>query len=284
MKIFNHIQDLKKELSTQKIQGLKVGLVPTMGAIHGGHLALIEQIKQDCDIVVVSIFVNQKQFDNQQDYNNYPSNIEGDVQKLKDAQVDILFNPKVEEIYNDNFLTTVSVKKLTNNLCGKSRAGHFNGVALIVTKLLNIVQPDVTIFGEKDFQQLQIIRKLVSDLNINTKIISGKIIRESSGLAMSSRNSRLSKKSLEAAPQIYQILCQTRDKIINSKNVNLEEILTETRGNISNTNLGVVDYLEVCDEESLQPIINYNSQIKSRIFIAIYLDQIRLIDNVELVS
>jgi pantoate--beta-alanine ligase len=286
MKIFHTIKDIKQELRTHKAKNLKIGFVPTMGAIHEGHLSLIRQIKQRCDIVVVSIFVNEKQFNNQQDYLRYPSDIKSDIKKLKADEVDILFNPDSSQMYGNNFSTTISVKDLTYSLCGKSRKGHFDGVALVVTKLFNIINPDISIFGEKDFQQLQIIRRLVDNLNIDVQIISSKIIRKKDGLAISSRNLRLDEDSQKAAHEIYQNLLQIKQEII-SNNIggnasDLYQILSKAKKRIEHSGLGKIDYLEVCDEESLRILESYNSAIKSRLFIAIYINQIRLIDNIQL--
>lgn len=279
MKIFHDIKSIRAELKKHQNIAPNIGLVPTMGAIHDGHLSLVKQIKQQCSTTVATIFVNQKQFNNPEDYQNYPNTLAVDIEKLKNSGVDILFNPSADEIYNPNFATTVGVNKLTDQLCGKTRPGHFDGVALIITKLFNIIKPATAIFGEKDFQQLQIIKKLTSDLNFDTKIISGKIIREDDGLAMSSRNLRLSKKAREIAPQIYQTLLKIRKQISHS---NLEAILLSASQELSKAGFGVIDYLQICDEENLQPINFFNNQIKSRIFIAIYLDKIRLIDNLKI--
>ena len=176
MKIFSDIKSIRADLSQFKDK--KIGFIPTMGALHQGHLSLIDLAKNHCDVVVVSIFVNQKQFNNPEDYARYPNTLKKDIELLQDAKVNILFNPEADEIYNQNFATKIIISGLTENLCGKSRVGHFEAVALIVSKLFNIVKPNLAFFGEKDFQQLQVIRRLVADLNIDTQIFSGATMRE----------------------------------------------------------------------------------------------------------
>ncbi|MES2677084.1 MAG: pantoate--beta-alanine ligase [Pseudomonadota bacterium] len=278
MKIFSDIKSIRTDL--EKFKDKKIGFIPTMGALHQGHLSLIHLAKKHCDIVVVSIFVNQKQFNNPQDYELYPSTLENDIKLLQDTKVDMLFNPQAAEIYNQNFSTKIIISGLTENLCGKSRVGHFEAVALIVSKLFNIIKPNFAFFGEKDFQQLQVIRRLVADLNIDTQIISGATTREIDGLAMSSRNLRLSAAGRKIAGQIYQHLYLAKEQII--ANENLDFVLSKTAQNLLAIGAEKIDYLQVCDEENLQPISSFNSQIKSRLFIAIYVDKIRLIDNISL--
>ncbi len=285
MKIFSDISLVRADLAKLKdINGnaKKIGFVPTMGALHQGHLSLIELAKKQCDIVVVSIFVNQKQFGNPQDYELYPQTLDKDIKLLQDAKVDILFNPKAEEIYLQDFSTKISVSKLTDNLCGKSRIGHFDAVVLVVNKLFNIIRPNIAFFGEKDFQQLQVIRKMVADLNIDIEIVAGQTKREIDGLAMSSRNQRLNAKGREIAGKIYQNLCLAKEQITSNTNTDISSILSITDKNLLKLGVQKIDYLQVCDEANLQPISSFNPQIKSRLFIAIYVDEIRLIDNIQL--
>lgn len=281
MKIFSKIKLIRTHIEYE-CAGKTIALVPTMGAIHEGHLSLIKIAKKKADIVAVSIFVNPKQFNNIEDFKKYPQTLKSDKQKLADAGVDILFIPDVREIYPQDCLVMVKLEKLTENLCGKTRPGHFEGVALIIIKLFNIIKPDLAIFGEKDFQQLQIIRKLTEDLNINTKIIGANTIREKSGLALSSRNLRLDKKSRKIAPGIYQILKQIREKLLKDNNYSIKLIIDEAKKELIKAGFERVDYLEICTENDLQPIKKFDPKIKSRIFIAVYLNQIRLIDNVKI--
>ncbi len=275
MKIFHSIPSLKTEL--RKFHNQKIGLVPTMGFLHDGHLSLMQQCKESCDVVVATIFVNKKQFNNSSDYLLYPRNIEQDIKKISNL-VDILFCPTTEEIYPEDFFTTISISTITQHLCGKFRTGHFDAVGLIVTKLLNIIKPQQAFFGEKDFQQLQVIKRLVKDLSIDTSIIAGKTARQSNGLAMSSRNSRLSDCGKEIAAQIYYNLCLTRDKILN--NYSIAESIEDAYHNFSLLGLKSVEYLQCCNEETLTPITHFSQEIKSRLFIAIYVEEVRLIDNI----
>jgi len=278
MKIFSDIKSIRADLSQFKDK--KIGFIPTMGALHQGHLSLIDLAKNHCDVVVVSIFVNQKQFNNPEDYARYPNTLKKDIELLQDAKVDILFNPEANEIYNQNFATKIIISGLTENLCGKSRVGHFEAVALIVSKLFNIVKPNLAFFGEKDFQQLQVIRRLVADLNIDTQIFSGATMREEDGLAMSSRNLRLSDEGRKISGQIYQNLCLSKEQIV--ANINIDSVLSKTTQNLLQIGAKKIDYLQVCNEMNLQPVSHFNPQIKSRLFIAIYVDEIRLIDNIQL--
>jgi pantoate--beta-alanine ligase len=179
--------------------GRRVGLVPTMGALHDGHLSLVRAARERCDVVVASIFVNPAQFGPQEDYRNYPRNLESDARGLAEEGVDVLFAPTAEEIYPPDFQTYVAVQELSQPLCGKSRPGHFRGVATVVTKLLNIVQPGVAFFGRKDAQQGILIQQLVRDLNLPVEIVLCPIIREADGLALSSRNAYLSPDERQAA-------------------------------------------------------------------------------------
>jgi len=281
MKIFHDIKSIREEI--KKHSSRKIGFVPTMGALHQGHLSLIEQARANSDLVIVSIFINQKQFNNTADYNLYPQTIEQDIKKIENI-VDIVFIPTAEEIYPDGFSTTISVANITDNLCGKTRVGHFDGVALVVVKLFNIIKPNQAFFGEKDFQQLQLIKKFVKDLAMDIEIFACATMRQKDGplegLAMSSRNLRLDKKGQEIAPKIYQNLCLAKEQILANNPINV--VLEKIAQNLTNVGFGKVDYLQVCDEENLQPVDIFNPNIKSRLFIAIYADQIRLIDNIKL--
>ena len=276
MKIFNQILQIRNFLQSQN--GKKIGLVPTMGALHAGHLSLIEEAKKHCDLLVVSIFVNKAQFNNKADYLNYPNLLEEDIKILKENGVDVLFNPDAEDIYQNNF-TKISIEKLADNLCGKTRPGHFEGVGLIITKLFNIIEPNVAVFGQKDFQQLQIIRKLTQDLNFNVQIIGGETLREDDGLAMSSRNLRLSEQSRIKAGAIFENLNQAKKEILAGKKLN--EVLQKTEEKLLTSGFEKIDYLNLCDEENLQILTDFNSKKKSRLFIAAFIQNVRLIDNLE---
>ena len=205
MKILKTINSTRKYITSLKKQSKTIGFVPTMGYLHEGHLSLVRQAKKDCDIVVVSIFVNPLQFGHKEDFKKYPRDIKRDCQILEKEGVDVLFYPEAQDMYKDE-VSFVDVGRLGNILCGKTRPGHFRGVATVVNKLFNIVQPDISYFGQKDGQQLVIIKKMVRDLNISVKIKGMPIIRERSGLAMSSRNSYLTDKEKKDAQVLYKSL------------------------------------------------------------------------------
>ncbi|MFT6077405.1 MAG: pantoate--beta-alanine ligase [Myxococcota bacterium] len=278
MEIFNDISSIRNFL--KKHSNEEIGFVPTMGSLHQGHLSLIDLARKTSDIVVVSVFVNQKQFNNSGDFENYPNNLDKDIELLKKSGTDVLFIPHSDEIYGNGFLTNISTMKLGDNLCGKNRVGHFEGVALIVAKLFNIIKPQKAFFGEKDFQQLQIVKKMVFDLNFDVEIFSGKTLREEDGLAMSSRNIRLDDDQREIAGDIYENLNLAKQKVLDGKDI--DSVLRETGNLLLKIGAQKVDYLQICDEENLEPISIFNPQIKSRLFIAIYVGEIRLIDNIPL--
>ena len=275
MKILRDIKSIQEYLKNHRNK--KIGLVPTMGAIHEGHLSLIKQAKKDCDLVVVSIFVNQKQFNHNQDYLNYPKIIEQDSIKIANI-ADILFCPNSEEIYPNNFATQISISRLTNYLCGQTRPGHFDGVVLIITKLFNIIKPDQAFFGEKDFQQLQIIRRLVVDLNMDVKVIGCKSIRQKDRLVLSSRNLLLDNKGQKIASKIYKNLCLAKKQILANNSIDI--VLKQFTQNLIVNGFDKVDYAQVCDEETLQLVTIFNPKIKSRMFVAVYIGNVRLIDNI----
>lgn len=199
MKIFTKITEVRQQLMQDRANSLTVGLVPTMGALHNGHISLVRQSKQDCDRTIVSIFVNPKQFGPGEDYDSYPRDLEGDCKLLSEAGVDYVFAPSVEEMWPAGNLTSVEVANLSDMLIGKLRPGHFRGVTTVVAKLFNIVQPDTAFFGEKDFQQVVIIRRMVEDLAFPVKIVGMPILRDADGVASSSRNQLLNAEDRKAA-------------------------------------------------------------------------------------
>lgn len=265
----------------KKITDQKIAFVPTMGALHDGHLALVKKAKEISDFVIVSIFVNKTQFNDLSDYEKYPRQEESDLEKLKNVGADLVFLPTQEEIFANNFSFKIIPTKLTDCLCGSSRPGHFDGVALIVTKLFNLVKPNIAVFGQKDFQQLSIIKRMVHDLNFDIEIYAHETLREENGLAMSSRNQRLSESGKIKAAEIFRILAEIKNAVKNSdKKIN--EILTKKYQEFLNLGFEKIDYLEIRSEENLEPITNFNPKEKTRIFVAAYLEGIRLIDNLEL--
>lgn len=281
MLTFTEKKSLMQHLAKLQNQQLSIGFVPTMGALHIGHLSLVEKSVADNDITVVSIFVNPTQFDNPADLEKYPKNIEKDISLLKphDSKL-IVFTPSINNIY-ENGLTSESYffDNLENEMEGKHRKGHFDGVATVVSKLFEIINPNKAYFGEKDFQQLQIVRKMVQQNGMKVSIVNCPIVRENNGLAMSSRNERLSTEERKNAAIIYQILTEVKENF-NSKNIQeLNELVTERFLSQSNMEL---EYFQIADEETLQSIKIKESNKRYRAFIAVFIGGVRLIDNIAL--
>ena len=255
-------------------KNLKIAFVPTMGFLHEGHLSLVREGKKRGDRVVVSIFVNPMQFNEQADLEAYPVSFKRDVDSLKAEGVDILFAPETLEIYPEGFQTSVALSGLSNGLCGDSRPGHFNGVTTIVAKLFNIVRPDIALFGEKDYQQLALIRQMVEDLSFGIDIVGMPIVREADGLAMSSRNSRLKKDDRLAALSLHRAL-KKGVELFRSGERSVETIIRAAKDELA---AGVVlDYMEICDPRTLVTLKTIN---KNALFaVAAKLGEVRLIDN-----
>jgi len=258
-----------------------IGFVPTMGALHKGHLSLIRKAKQENEVVVVSIFVNPTQFNNQEDLKKYPRTLKQDLSLLEKEKCDVVFTPSTKEVYGNN----VHAKKfdfdgLENEMEGKFRTGHFDGVGTIVKQLLEIIKPTNSYFGEKDFQQLQIIKKMVSKNNMPFHIIGCPIYREKEGLAMSSRNIRLNKEQRLIAPEIYRILKQVKEK---SKFNNSVKYLTNyAKNEFGNIDELELEYFEIASEKTLKEVDIINDDDNCRAFVAVYAGKIRLIDNIAL--
>lgn len=230
-----------------------IGFVPTMGALHEGHLSLVEEARQMCDIVIVSIFVNPTQFNENADFRKYPRNLTADAELLTEYQVDYIFAPDALEIYGENFSTYVYVENLTETLEGASRPGHFRGVATVVTILFNTIRPDYAFFGQKDAQQVAVVKRLTQDLGFDTEIVVGRTIREESGLAMSSRNALLSPEERQKASIIYQALRKAKIAVKEGERsaVRLTQIVREM---IATEPLAQIDYVAVVDAETLEPV------------------------------
>ena len=280
MRTIAEIPQLRAAIHQARNQGQKIALVPTMGNLHQGHLNLVQTARQNADLVVVSIFVNPIQFGANEDLDSYPRTLAEDQQKLQQYQTDLLFAPTEAEIYpNGRQRSIVHVPQITEELCGAHRPGHFDGVSTVVTKLFNIVQPDVAIFGEKDFQQLAVIRQMTRDLDMAVKILGVATCRETDGLAMSSRNNYLSKSERKTAPLLYNTLHKLKNTIAQGQRdyLNSCEKYAKTL-----TNHGFqVDYLEIRDAETLRsPSDDCNTLV---ILGAAKLGSTRLIDNVTMV-
>lgn len=277
MKTETTIQGLAASLNPARAARKIIGFVPTMGNLHEGHLSLVREARQLCDVVVVSIFVNPIQFGPNEDFDNYPRTLEQDSQLLAEAGCDIVFAPSVEQMYGKNpRLTNISVSEITEDLCGLQRPGHFDGVAVVVTKLFNIVQPNYAFFGQKDYQQLAVIRQFVRDLNIPLEVIGVPIVRAEDGLALSSRNGYLSEQERKTAPVIYQSLKNAEQAL--QQGEKLSEVLANIK--VALTQAGfVVDYVEARTPE-LQKIDEFNQEIV--LFVAAKLGSTRLIDNMQI--
>lgn len=271
------IHALQNQVQQWRIDGKRIGFVPTMGNLHAGHIALIQQAVKRCDKVIVSIFINPLQFNENQDFETYPKTLAADQQKLLKANVDILFLPTIKIIYPEGQkrITKVSVPGITEMLEGESRPGHFDGVSTIVSKLFNIVQPHLAFFGEKDYQQLLLIQKMVEDLNFPIEIKAVTTCRETDGLAMSSRNSRLSPEQRKLAPLLYQTLKKIRQQIISTKK-SLYDIEDSAIKSLEGSGFKV-DYVAIRNRLNLQTVDGSSNEII--ILAAVKLGEIRLIDN-----
>jgi pantoate--beta-alanine ligase len=277
MKTETTIQGLTASLAPARTAKKIIGFVPTMGNLHEGHLTLVRAAKKICDVVVVSIFVNPIQFGAGEDFDSYPRTLEQDSRLLADVGCDIIFAPSVDQMYGKQpRLTNISVSQITNDLCGQSRPGHFDGVAVVVTKLFNIVQPDYAFFGEKDYQQLAVIRQLVQDLNIPLEVIGVPIVRAADGLALSSRNGYLSEEQRSIAPKIYQLLKQAEVGL--GEGQSLSQVLANISTELTQAGF-VVDYVEA-RQPNLQPIEEFDRDLV--LFIAAKLGSTRLIDNLHI--
>lgn len=254
-----------------------VGFVPTMGALHEGHLSLVNEARQMCDVVIVSIFVNPAQFNQQSDFDKYPRDLTADAALLTEYQVDYIFAPDAQEIYGENFSTYVYVENLTETLEGAARPGHFRGVATIVTILFNTIRPDFAFFGQKDAQQVAVIKRLTLDLGFDTEIVVGRIVREESGLAMSSRNERLTEEERAAAAVIYKGLREAKIAAKEGER-NAANLAERVRATISAEPLAQIDYIAVVDNETLAPVEKIGEDAVL-IAVAVRFGDTRLIDN-----
>ncbi len=277
MKIAKTIQETKETIKRVKSQGLSTGFVPTMGALHEGHLELIKRAKAENDFVSCSIFVNPIQFNKKEDLKNYPHTIEDDINKLNKLGCDLVFNPSVEEMYPELDNTKYDFGNLEKVMEGKHRPGHFNGVAVVVKKLFNIIEPDKSYFGEKDFQQLAIIKALTKKLNLAVEIVPCPTIRELDGLAMSSRNSRLTRDEREIAPMIYHAL-KNANKTASKKSVN--ELKKNFNENIAKYPKMKIEYFEISNIDDLSPVKEFKKGKKYVACTAVFLGNVRLIDNI----
>lgn len=279
MKLIINIREMQSFSSDAKSSGKTIAFVPTMGFLHDGHASLLKKGREAGDILVMSIFVNPTQFGPKEDYASYPRDLKKDLTLAEANKVDVVFNPTAEEIYPTGFQTYIDVEHLSKHLCGISRPGHFRGAATVVAKLFNIVMPDIAIFGEKDFQQLVVIKRMVRDLNMEVNIISMPIVRESDGLAKSSRNSYLNMNERKAALCLCNALIKGQG-IFNKGIKDANTILKEARNIIETEPLAVIDYIKVCDINTLEDLEKIAD--RALLAVAVKIGENRLIDNIVL--
>lgn len=277
MEIIRDIAGIRRFVAAQRQQGKRIGLVPTMGYLHEGHLSLVQVARDRAEIVIMSIFVNPLQFGVNEDLDRYPRDLERDSRLAEAAGVAAIFSPSAEEMYPPGFCTSVEVEKLTEGLCGRSRPGHFRGVTTVVCKLFNCVQPEVAVFGQKDAQQAAIIRKMTSDLNLPVEIIVAPIVREEDGLAMSSRNVYLTAAERQAALVLSRSLQLARQMVARGEREagRLRQAISEM---ISSEPAAKIDYVEIVGAADLAPVEQLSSS--TLIAVAVRFGTTRLIDNV----
>ena len=279
MLVFTSIKEVRSYIQSLKGKGKSVGFVPTMGALHAGHLSLLKRSVEENDISVSSIFVNPIQFNNASDLKKYPRTMEQDCRMLEGQGCDIVFSPSVDEMYPEAASETYDFGQLELVMEGAHRPGHFNGVAVVVKRLFDICIPSKAYFGEKDFQQLMIIRAMTDQLGLPVEIIGCPIIREVDGLAMSSRNLRLSSEERAIAPAIYRTLRKISQK---GRNEPLASLLNEAKQYLNSHSGMDVEYLQVVDENTLMPLSDWDDEVCGRVFVALFLGDVRLIDNLKI--
>ena len=275
-KVIESIERLRDRVAPAQLAGQHIGLVPTMGALHAGHRCLIDLARAECDVVVVSIFINPMQFDREDDLLKYPRTLESDIELCASSGVDVVFAPGVAEMYPAPLNCTIDVGHVADHLCGPHRPGHFRGVATVVMKLFQIAQPDRAYFGQKDALQLAVIRHLVSDLNVPVEIVAVPTVREADGLALSSRNQRLSHEERRAAPVLYEALGVARQQIASGVS-NVAQIRQAARGIIEQRPGVRLEYLEIVDPCDMQPVERVERPVIAAG--AIWVGSTRLIDN-----
>ena len=275
MRIIHTIKELRQSVLSMKQQGARIGLVPTMGALHAGHGSLIEAAAKECDLVIVTIFVNPTQFGPGEDFDKYPRTLEADAAYSERLGADIIFAPSAEEMYPAEQLTWVESEKLTDRLCGASRPGHFRGVTTVCAKLFNIVQAEVVYFGQKDAQQTIVIQRMVKDLNLPLEIRVCPIVREDDGLAMSSRNKYLSPDERKRALCLFEALTHCKSQLISGQTKT--EPLIEAMKQTVQKRQGQIDYIGIVDPQTLEPLEQIEQ--KALVLLAVYIGKTRLIDN-----
>ena len=277
MKIVHTIAEVRNAVAAARGNGQRIGLVPTMGALHAGHLSLVEAARTACDFVVVSIFVNPTQFGPDEDLDTYPQTLDADAEACRQMGVDVIFAPAANEMYAAGFETFVEVDHLAETMCGSSRPGHFRGVCTVVCKLLNIVRPGAAFFGRKDYQQAAILRRMVEDLNINVEIVVCPIVREPDGLAMSSRNVNLSTTQRSEAVKLSQALFAARDAVTAGQ-TDADAIRRQIADALEAIADSRIDYVAVVDPDTLADLDQIDGPVLMAV--AVFVGKVRLIDNV----
>jgi pantoate--beta-alanine ligase len=281
MRVVQNISELRQALDQARKADLPVGLVPTMGCLHRGHLSLIEKAKEKAKFIVVSIFVNPTQFGPNEDFNQYPRTLAEDCMLCEKMGVDIIFAPSVAEIYGANLVTTIEVGEIANGLCGAFRPGHFRGVATVVSILFKLIQPNLAVFGKKDFQQLAVIKQMVKDLGLPIEIISGETLRDSNGLAMSSRNRYLSQEEMQAAALIPASLVLAQE-MVSQNETDAQSLIQAVTKNLAKSKFIKIQYVELVSNESLQRVDKVTRR-GCTLAMACIVGKTRLIDNAELI-
>ncbi|MCX5692871.1 MAG: pantoate--beta-alanine ligase [Candidatus Omnitrophica bacterium] len=277
MKVYKSISSLIKKVREVKKQGYKIGLVPTMGFLHKGHMSLIRKARKDTDYIIVSIFVNPAQFGPKEDLKRYPVDLKRDFMLCEREGVDIIFTPEAKEMYPNGYATYVNVEKITDTLCGASRPGHFRGVSTVVAKLFNITMPDIAYFGRKDAQQAIIIKRMTEDLNMGVKIKVMPIVREKDGLAMSSRNVYLNRKERCRSQSICKSLKSAKE-LFNSGERESKKIINKIKRVIDNQPDTKIDYVAIVDTKDLKDIKRISGE--ALVAVAVWIGKTRLIDNI----
>ena len=277
MNIYKSIEDLQAFVEAERAKGLRIAFVPTMGALHAGHLSLVRRALSECDRCIVSVFVNPTQFNDPRDLETYPRTLEADSTLLASVGASALFAPEVSTIYPEEDTRTFDVGAVAEVMEGRYRPGHFNGVMQVVSRLFDIVRPDCAYFGEKDFQQIAVIRAMVRLIGSPVEIIACPIVREADGLALSSRNVRLSAEERREAPQIYRILSESRSW---AKEMSPQQVIERVTEQINAVTHLRVEYFEIVDTDSLQPIASWSDSPAPHGCITVFCGEVRLIDNI----
>lgn len=277
IKVIEKIDAMRAYIKEARLAGKKIGLVPTMGALHEGHLTLMRQAKEACDVVVASIFVNPTQFGPNEDFAAYPRKFENDCRLAEKVGVDVIFHPQPSEMYRPGYSTYVNVNGITDKLCGQSRTGHFQGVATVVTKLFNIVQPDLAFFGQKDAQQCLVIQRMTDDLNMDLRIVMVPTVRDENGLALSSRNAYLSPEERQAALVLSQSL-QLADQAVKTGERNIAALQEMVRAKIQSEPRAEIDYIAIYQYPDLLTADTLSD--KALLALAVRFGKTRLIDNI----